>query len=346
MRLYGKDKLVGLLGDMAEENRLPHAILLTGERGSGRRTMANFIAKLFLCGSQPCEKCSVCSKINSFAHPDVIYVLRECGGKYGLQNKGGIVSVREIMDGISVKPNDGDLKIYVFEDADELSPMVQNTLLKNIEEPEPWVKFIFLCESAGSLLSTVQSRVTEFRIPDCSEEDCCRCLTEEYGIERAKAWEYSQMMSGNIGKCLEALGAGTKQEPKSKSAAKKNARDDEQEDGIPPELKLMETARHAAAGIARKSGYMLCAALAEQSGRKEYSGTLEYLGGILRDALSVRTGTGLFSCGKKEAGELAGVYNEAELTAMLEAIFRVKAQAASANLNLALCSAYLTSVLI
>lgn len=346
MRLYGKERLVGLLQDMAEENRLPHAILLTGERGSGRRTVANFIAKLFLCGAEPCGKCPVCSKINSFAHPDVIFVLRECGGKYGLQSKSGTVSVRDIMDGVSVKPNDGDIKIYVFEDADELSPMVQNTLLKNIEEPEPWVKYIFLCESADSLLSTVRSRLAEFRIPDCSEEECCRCLAEEYGADREKAWEYSQMMSGNIGKCLEALGIGIKREPKKKSSSKKDAEDEEQEDSVPQEIKLMETARHAASGIARRNGYMLCAALAEQSGRKEYSGALEYLGGILRDAVAVRAGAGLFSCGKKEAGELAAVYNEAELTAKLEAVFRVKAQAASANLNLALCSAYLTSTLI
>lgn len=343
MRLYGKGRLPELLEDTAAENRLPHAILLSGDRGSGRRTMAKFIAKLFLCGPQPCEVCPTCTRINADAHPDVIYVRREVGGKYALTKSNGVTDIRIFMESTAVKPNDGDIKIYIFENADEMSPMVQNTLLKNIEEPESWVKYIFLCENSSSLLTTIRSRVTEFRVPDCTPEQCFECLVNEYGVDRKKAEEYSQMMSGNIGKCLEALGAeGTEK----KRGAKKSAEDDQEEDQYPQELRLMDSARYAAAGIAKRNGYMLCTALGEQTGRKEYSGMLEYLAGIIRDALAFRTGGELYSCGKAEARAVAGAFDETALTAMLDAVFEVNSQTSAANINLGLCSAYLTSRLL
>ena len=120
MRLYGKETLKKRLDAYAAEGRLPHAILLCGERGAGKRVMANYIAKLFMCGAKPCDSCPVCSKIDSFAHPDIIFVKRECGGKYNLDETGknGLVSMRRVMESIVIKPNDGDVKIYAFEDAD------------------------------------------------------------------------------------------------------------------------------------------------------------------------------------------------------------------------------------
>lgn len=342
MRLYGKERLAELLSYTAAENRLPHAILLTGERGSGRMTVAKYIAKLFLCGPEPCGKCSVCSRIDEGTHPDVIDVLREVGGKYALMTAKGVISVRDFMDGVAIKPNDGDVKIYIFARAEELSPLIQNTLLKNIEEPESWVKYIFICENAESLLTTIRSRVAEFRVPDCPPVVCRDCLVNEYGIEPKKAGEYSQMMSGNIGKCLEALGAADK--PDKKRSTKKPDEEDTEE--VSSELRLMESARQAGAALAAGSPYMLCAAFGTQTGRKEYAGMLEYFAGILRDALAARTGGELYSCGKDEAGKIAGKYDEVRLTEMLDAVFEVNSRAAAANLNLALCSAYLTSRLL
>lgn len=315
MKLYGKSSLVEILTATASENRLPHSIQLTGEAGSGKRTMAKYIAKLFMCGAPPCEGCTVCNKIDQDNHPDVIYVLDKCGGTYHIKQ------VKEnVCDNTVVKPNDGDVKVYVFEKADTLRPDAQNALLKNIEEPQPWVKFIFLCESSESLLTTIRSRVAEYIMPECSEDDCAKCLTEQYGVEKKLAVENSRMMSGNIGRCLEAINGGE-------------------------ELKLMETAKRAATGIAKQSGYLLCSALGEQTGRKEFSAVLEYLAGIISDAISVRAGGELCSCGKNEARIIAGVYDEVKLVGMLERIYDVNS-AGKLNINLALSAAYLTSVLL
>ena len=122
--------------------------------------------------------------------------------------------------------------------------------------------------------------------------------------------------------------------------------DEEPEDDIPSELKLMESARHAAAAVAAKNPYMLCAALGEQTGRKEYAAALEYFAGILRDAIAARAGGELYSCGKTEARNIAKSFDEARLTGMLESVFEINDRAAALNLNLALCSAYITSRLL
>lgn len=321
MRLYGKEKLVSLLTDTAAENRLPHAILLTGEKGSGKRVMAKFIAKQFLCGAEPCGHCHVCSKVDSDGHPDVIYALNVCQGKYTIDRTNRPHTVRDVLESVVIKPNDGDIKIYIFEDADTMSPQVQDTLLKNIEEPQPWVRFIFLCENPGNLLTTIRSRVTEYSMPECPPKSCAECLVNEYSIAPDKAKEFSELMSGNIGKCLETLNGGD-------------------------EVKLMELARRCAQGIAAKNGYAVCTALSELSKRNEYAATLEYLTGILRDSLAVRAGAELSSCGKAEAKSVARNYDEAAITSMLDKLFEVNSKAQSANLNLALCSAYLTAELL
>lgn len=104
-----KAPLTELLTSTAAENRLPHAILLTGESGSGRRTIAKYIAKLFMCGAPPCGGCAACNKIDQDSHPDVIYVLDKCGGTYNIKQ------VREyVCDNTAVKPNDGDIKVYIL----------------------------------------------------------------------------------------------------------------------------------------------------------------------------------------------------------------------------------------
>ena len=321
MRLYGKDNLKQQLDLTAKSGRLPHAILLHGERGVGKRTVANYIAKLFMCGPQPCEQCHVCTKINSNVHPDVIFVKRECGGKYNLDEtgKGGLVSMRRIMEGVAIKPNDGDIKVYIFEDSDEMSVQIQNTLLKLIEEPASFLRFVFTCENTDSIIETIRSRVIGLEVPRASEAECAQCLIDN-GNDPQQSRRLAQMMSGNIGKCLDTIsGEG---------------------DTI-----FIDTATKIAAAIAQKDGFAVAAALSEQTGRTEFASVLGYLTEILRDSLATRCGVALNSCGRQEAKAIADNHNEEQILDMLDAVFKVTADA-SLNLNMALTASYLTSKLI
>ncbi|MBP1543360.1 MAG: hypothetical protein J6A16_04630 [Oscillospiraceae bacterium] len=317
MRLYGKDSLKARLDSIAAQHRLPHAILLYGERGTGKRVMANYIAKLFMCGAPPCDSCNTCSRIDANAHPDIIFVREKCGGKYNLSvdNK-ELVSMRKVMESIAIKPNDGEIKVYIFEDCDDMSPIIQNTLLKTIEEPAPFLRFIFTCENTQSILETIRSRVTEFEVPAPTVDDCTRCLVDR-GEPADKSHELAEIMSGNIGKCIDVLsGAG--------------------------DTAFMEAARKAAAAISRKDGFTAAAALSANTGRPEFAAVLGYLSDILRDALAVRCGASATSFGKTEAKALAEVYTEDRLMSMLDTIFEVSDDAIY-NLNLSLTAAYITS---
>lgn len=312
-RLYGKDELKALLDSIAAQNRLSHAILLHGENGSGRLTTARYIAKLMMCGAPPCESCSCCKRIDENSHPDVIYAKRFCDDKYEIKK------VRELIgEDASIKPNDSNVKIYIFEDADTLSSECQNTLLKCIEEPASYLRFIFLCENINNILVTIQSRVTAFDVPTPSVEACTECLIEK-GTPSAKAKELAELTSGNIGKCVELLENGD-------------------------EVKLIDTARKAAAALAKKDGLTLLAALSEQTGRNEFASMLEYFAGILRDALAYRCGTELTSCGKAEAQQLAAAYSEGSIVSKLECVLEIISHK-QYNLNLALTAAQLTSKL-
>ncbi len=327
MRLYGKEGLQKRLTDIAVKDRLPHAILLHGNSGAGKKVMARYIAKLFLCESltsdracyedetrlageyRPCESCPACRSINADEHPDVIFVKRLCGGKYSMDE------FRAVLSGTVIKPNNGGVKVYVFEDCGDMRVQHQNALLKLIEEPADYLRFIFTCENSNSILETILSRVTEFEVSPMSVAECAECLIDS-GVEPKRAGELSETFSGNAGKCLAVVEGGE-------------------------ETKLIETARKVAAAVGARDKLLTAAALSEQTGRADFAGTLDYFTDILRDALALRCGGEATSCGKKEAAGIAGNFSEARILNMLDSVFEV-AQNGEINLNLALSAAYLS----
>ncbi len=311
MRLYGKESLKRRLDSAAAHGRLSHAVLIHGEQGAGKKVMARYIAKLMMCGAPPCGSCNICRLIDGDSHPDVIFVKRKCGGKYAKEP----FYENFIKDSV-VYPNNGGIKVYIVEDCDDLSPMLQNSMLKLIEEPAPYLRFIFTCENVNNMLETILSRVTEYQLSPPSPEECAECLRES-GCDAKTAAELSDTFSGNIGKCRAVIDGGE-------------------------EKKLIDTACRAAAAIARKDRFSFAAALTEQSGRAEYAETLEYLTKLLRDAMVIKCGGSAAYFGKKESAGIAAAYSEERILEMTDAVFYVNSKS-RLNLNLALTTAYLTS---
>ncbi|MBD5130776.1 MAG: DNA polymerase III subunit [Ruminococcaceae bacterium] len=310
MKLYGKDGLKARLDDIAAKGRLPHAILLSGHEGCGKKSLARYIAQLFLCENHACGQCVTCRNIEHDGHPDVIFVKTACGGKYAME------PFRGVLRSTVVKPNNGDLKVYIFEEADTMLPQHMNTLLKIIEEPPEHLRFIFTCENTSLILETILSRVTEFEVPDTGVRDCMQCLADG-GVDPKQAKELSEMFAGNISKCRAVLDGGS-------------------------ETKLIETAQKAAAAIGRRDKFGVAAALTEQSGRHELVLVVEYLARILRDALALRCGGETEFFGKNEARKIAESCSENDILTMLDAAFEV-CKNEIYNINPSLTTAYFTS---
>lgn len=145
-----------------------HAYLVLSSDYEARNRMARAIAKSMLCtgkkenDAEPCCSCSHCIKMDAGTHPDCIFV-----GK-GAKTK--VDDVRDISDEAYLAPNEGDIKVFVLENADEFNVQSQNALLKIIEEPPENVRFVLTGASAGAVLPTVRSRVCtltgEVPLPD------------------------------------------------------------------------------------------------------------------------------------------------------------------------------------
>ncbi len=310
MKLYGKSGLKQRLDGITAKGRLSHAVLFSGHSGIGKKTLARYTAELFLCENGACGSCPTCRNIENDTHPDVIFVKKQCDGKYAID------LFREVMSSTVIRPNNGDVKVYVFEDCDTMRPEHQNALLKLIEEPADYLRFVFTCENTSVIPETVLSRVTEFEVPETPVKDCEQALLD-CGVDKSKARELSEMFAGNIGKCKAVLEGGD-------------------------EAALIETARKAAEALGAKDGFTLAAALSDAKKRTDFSRVMEYLSRMIRDALAVKSGCEAEFFGKKESKRIADSFSEEEILNMLDAAFEL-AKNEIYNLNLALSQAYFVS---
>ncbi|MCL2077317.1 MAG: hypothetical protein FWH08_02810 [Oscillospiraceae bacterium] len=143
--------------------RIPHAFCYVGDNSANSEEFSEYAARLILCergGVKPCDTaadgspCKSCKKLQSKTHPDIVRV-REAmpDGKYKVD------ALRKIVADSVFRPNDGDLRVYIFEQADTMSAVCQNALLKFTEEPPEYVKIIFTAKSADLFLDTIKSRL-------------------------------------------------------------------------------------------------------------------------------------------------------------------------------------------
>ena len=182
-KIYGNKDILSSVDAMFESGRIPHSFLIFGEKGLGKKTIADYIASRLVESE----------RVN--AHPDVIYAEHE-GKLQGFKAD----HVRHLMADSFITPNNSDKKVYIFTDCDNMSQTAQNALLKVIEEPPSFSYFIFTVSSKDLMLSTILSRVVSIGATECSEEDCRKALTEK-GFSDDEILSAISAFHGNIGKC-------------------------------------------------------------------------------------------------------------------------------------------------
>ena len=194
------------LAAWCKNRRFPHAVLLEGAPGSGRRTFAAQIATALLCEEDTAAlgQCRHCVKMQKGIHPDYTTF----SGGEGAQSF-HVKEVRALRLQASVQPNEAAVRVFLLQDTQTMSPQAQNALLKLIEEPPNNVYFILTCTSRSSMLPTILSRVATIALELPTPEQCADALphiapgysSEQYA---AAAWA----AGGNICQAIDLLASG------------------------------------------------------------------------------------------------------------------------------------------
>jgi len=157
--LLGQKFVVATLGNAISKNMVAHAYLFSGPRGTGKTSAARVFAKSLNCRNgptlDPCDVCGPCMEIAGGSSPDVIEI-------DGASNT-SVNDVREIKDEILYAPQGSYKKIYIIDEVHMLSNNAFNALLKTIEEPPPYIIFIFATTELHKVPLTVRSRCQQFR---------------------------------------------------------------------------------------------------------------------------------------------------------------------------------------
>lgn len=148
--------------ELIKKGRLPHAILLDGGNSESRDRTSSFLAASFVCENEdrPCGLCINCMKAQEKIHPDVIITDPEALNEKIFK----VDLVREIRTDAFILPNEAAKKVYILKSADKMNVQAQNALLKILEEPPEYVRFILECESRAAMLDTIISRVSSFNL--------------------------------------------------------------------------------------------------------------------------------------------------------------------------------------
>lgn len=203
--LAGNDRVRAAVSAAVAEKRIPHAILLEGDRGTGRHTLARFLSESAVCGGEnpPCGDCRGCHLAQTGAHPDITVTAPEDGKKNIT-----VAQIRALRSEAYVKPHMAIRRVFVIDRADSMNEQAQNALLKVLEEPPGDIIFILIAESAAALLDTIISRCTVLSLVPPEMPEALEYLKKNssYGGERIK--EALDSTGGNIGAALETLGGG------------------------------------------------------------------------------------------------------------------------------------------
>lgn len=156
--VVGQTHITQTLHNALKNGRIPHAILFTGPRGTGKTTSARILAKALRCPNAvdfiPCNECSNCAEIATSSNVDVIEI-------DGASNN-GVDSIRDLRETVGYMPSSGKYKVYIIDEVHMLSTSAFNALLKTLEEPPAHIIFIMATTEVHKIPQTILSRCQRF----------------------------------------------------------------------------------------------------------------------------------------------------------------------------------------
>lgn len=200
--VVGHKNIIQYIQNTVTSDTVSHAYILNGERGSGKKLLANLFAMSLQCQDREsdgdaCGKCQSCKQAVNGNQPDIIKVVHE---------KPATISVDDIREQVNndivIKPYSSKYKIYIINDADMMSVQAQNALLKTIEEPPEYAVIMLLTENAEVLLPTIRSRCVMLKLRNIKDQLIKKYLMEQTEVPDYKADICVAFAQGNMGKAI------------------------------------------------------------------------------------------------------------------------------------------------
>lgn len=181
----GQDHIVTTLKNQIKSDRIGHAYLFTGTRGTGKTSVAKLFAKAINCenrdGEDPCMECASCKAIQAGAGMNVIEI--------DAASNNGVDNIRQIVEEVQYPPTEGRFKVYIIDEVHMLSIGAFNALLKTLEEPPSYVVFILATTEVHKLPITILSRCQRYDFKRISVDSISGRINELLSIEGLEAEE-------------------------------------------------------------------------------------------------------------------------------------------------------------
>ena len=198
--VVGHRDIIQYIQDAVQQQKVSHAYILNGQRGSGKKMLARLFSMTLQCessGSEACGECRSCMQAKGDNQPDIITVRHEKPASISVEDIRG-----QVNGDIMIKPYSSPYKIYIIPEADLLTVQAQNALLKTIEEPPEYAVIFLLTENADSLLATIRSRCVMLKLRNIKDKLVKKYLMEQLQVPDYQADLCAAFAQGNIGRAM------------------------------------------------------------------------------------------------------------------------------------------------
>ena len=204
--VVGQKSIIRTLSNSILADKITHAYLFTGPRGTGKTSVAKILAKVVNCesldGVTPCNKCVSCTQINNRQNTDIIEI--------DAASNNGVDEIRDLREKVGLVPAFGKYKVYIIDEVHMLTTAAFNALLKTLEEPPKHIIFILATTEPHKIPATILSRCQRFDFKKISDNEICErikyiCKEEKIKIDAESIELIAKLSDGGMRDSLSLL---------------------------------------------------------------------------------------------------------------------------------------------